>query len=159
MKRGQFGTAVKRGQFGTKSVKGTIWHRNEKRTISIIKSDRGGTNITIKIVWGSCLCALRALGWRSISLSFDKVFLSHLTMYFSHYGAKLSLLHSWCQIVPFTLRCQIVLVPNRPILHSWCQIVLGAKLSSFTLRCQIVPPTWAVPNCPRCQIVLGAKLS
>ena len=46
-----------------------------------------------------------------------------------HCGAKLSLLHSWCQIVPFTL-----LVPNCP-------------------RCQIVPFTLLVPNCP------GAKLS
>ena len=38
-----------------------------------------------------------------------------------------------CQIVLFSWRCQIVLFSWR------CQIVLGAKLSSFTLRCQIVP--------------------
>ena len=82
-----------------------------------------------------------------------------------HCGAKLSWCQfvlgaklSWCQIVlgakltlvaklsSFTLRCQLVLVPNCP---KW-KFVQGAKLSSFTLRCQIV----LMPNCPRCQIVL-----
>ena len=109
--------------------------------------------------------------WQSISLPFDKVFLSNLEIAF------LILITSRCQIVPFSLRCQIVLVPNCPlfiavpncpfytavpncpILHSWCQIVLGAKLSSFTLLVPNCPFFMAVPNCPRCQIVLGAKLS
>ena len=58
------------------------------------------------------------------------------------------------------------------VLHSWCQIVRGAKLSVFHYGaklsgCQIVrfyiavpncPFFTAVPNCPRCQIVLGSKI-
>ena len=53
-----------------------------------------------------------------------------------------------CQIVPFSL---------------WCQIVHGAKLSTVLNcpRCQIVhgAKLSTVPNCPRCQIVRSAKLS
>ena len=94
--------------------------------------------------------------WQSISLPFDKVFLSNLEIAF------LILITSRCQIVPFSLRCQIVLVPNCPLFIAVpnCPLSIavpncpGAKLSYFTLL---------VPNCPRCQIVLfytlGAKLS
>ena len=115
-----------------------------------------GHNITIKILWRSCLCALRALGW----------------------GIQIF----WCQIVRFSLWCQIVrfymAVPNCPFLHDGAKLSAvpncpfymtvpncpGAKLSVFTLRCQIVrfslrcqivrgAKLSAVPNCPRCQIV------
>ena len=94
--------------------------------------------------------------WQSISLPFDKVFLSNLEIAF------LILITSRCQIVPFSLRCQIDLVPNCPLFIAVpnCPLSIavpncpGAKLSYFTLL---------VPNCPRCQIVLfytlGAKLS
>ena len=104
-----------------------------------------GHNITIKMLWRSCLCALRALGLEK------QIF--------------------WCQIVRFSLWCQIVrfymTVPNCPFLHDGAKLSAvpncpfymtvpncpGAKLSVFTLRCQIVRFSL------RCQIVRGAKLS
>ena len=78
-----------------------------------------------------------------------------------------------CQIVRFSLRCQIVRGAKLSVFSLRCQIV------RFSLRCQIVrgaklsvvpncPFFIAVPNCPRCQIVRfyltvpncpGAKLS
>ena len=83
---------------------------------------------------GGCLCGLWAQGWER----FDKVFLSNLEIAF------LILITSRCQIVPFLLRCQIVLVPNCPL------FIAVPKC----LRRQIVLFYIAVPNCPLCQIVL-----
>ena len=95
-----------------------------------------GHNITIKILWRSCLCALRALGW----------------------GIQIL----WCQIVRFSLWCQIVrfymAVPNCPFLHDSAKLSAvpncpfymtvpncpGAKLSVFI----ILVPNCPVPHCP-----------
>ena len=61
-------------------------------------------------------------------------------------------------LVPNWFRCQIdsfyTLGAKLTLLHSWCQIGSGAKLTLLNSWCQIGP----VPNWLRCQIDSGAKL-
>ena len=61
-------------------------------------------------------------------------------------------------LVPNWFRCQIdsfyTLGAKLTLLHSWCQIGSGAKLTLLHSWCQIGP----VPNWLRCQIDSGAKL-
>ena len=70
-------------------------------------------------------------------------------------GAKLT---PFTPLVPNWFRCQIdsfyTLGAKLTLLHSWCQIGSGAKLTLLHSWCQIGP----VPNWLRCQIDSGAKL-